>query len=240
VTGQPSLDALEPDDPLASGLDGNAPSEVAHLIANLIPALPERTLADLRRLLQRRLTAFDNLDVRYARLGLLIDIVSTGTGEVPTTRAYEGERERRASCGETWPVHSTLSVAYGGWVRAVRAAMLLWRDGSSSRTANSNHHFGDRPPYTHEEAVRAMLVCRDTLGVWPTEGEYDDWRRLARELARSSGRPEPRLPGRSAWVRLFGSWQAFERRARREADVAITEAQLRDASEPESGQKARP
>lgn len=194
-------------------------SEAAELIARLIPVLPERTVADLSRLLQRRLTNFDYKAVRYARLGLLIDIVSAGTGELPSTRDYECQRERRMQTGETdWPTHSTLTVAYGGWVRAVRAAMLLWLDGSSSRTPNSNHHNSFEPAYGHQEAVDAVRACRDALGLWPTEWEYDEWRRVSRELARNSGCPYPRYPGRGVWRKLFGTWEALVARARQVAD----------------------
>lgn len=195
--------------------DGARVSEAAELVARLIPVLPERTVVDLARLLQRRLAAPSATTLRYARLGLLIDIISDGTGEVPSTRRYESERARRAETGEAWPVHSTLCVAYGGWVRAVRAAMLLHRDGLQARTAASHHHHGFRQPYRHEEAVDALIKCRETLGVWPTEWEYDDWRLLCRERARNSGAPEPRYPERAAWRRLFGSWEAFDAAAQR-------------------------
>jgi hypothetical protein len=196
-------------------------SETARVVASLISCLPRDAVVDLRRLIQRRLTALNPHAVRYARLGLLVEIVSVGTGEVPSSADYEELRREKSLIGESWPAQASLSVAYGGWVNAVKAAMYLAFDGSSAqRSAASGHHrlSNARGPvlaYSHDEAVSALRECAQALGVWPTEHEYDEWRRLTAELTRLSGNASKRYPSRAAWKRLFGGWQAFEARALR-------------------------
>ena len=223
-----------PDTPAQPGRAADASSsgvqvsETARVVAALIPSLPPATVKDLARLIQRRLTMLDPRLDRYARLGLLIDIVSVGTGEVPPTYGYEDERRLRTEAGETWPAQSSLSEAYGGWVRAVKAAMYLAFDGSSSKQPATHHNRlapgrRCRPTYSHGEATAALNMCADTLGLWPTEYEYDDWRRLSGDLARRAGRPAPRFPSRPSWIRLFGSWQAFEEAALRARPATVAE-----------------
>jgi hypothetical protein len=193
-------------------------SEAAELVASLIPVLPDETVLDLGRLLQRHLTTFSSQATRYARLGLLIDLVSDGSGVVPTTREYEAARAERAALGETdWPAHSSLHAAYGTWTKAVRAAMLLWRDGTGARVPASNHHHEFRGMYSHDEAIGALQACRDAIGDSPTEGEYREWRQTARELARNAGVPYARHPSGPAWRRLFGTWTQFLAAAQRSA-----------------------
>jgi hypothetical protein len=205
-------------------------SEVALFIAKLIPQLPEETIEDLVRLLRRRLTASDKHRLRYARLGLLIDLVSVGTGELPSTRLYEEERAKRAAAGENdWPAHSTLNAAYGSWVMAVQAAMLLWRDGSGASVSSSNRHRGANARYSYEEATAALVACYEQVGQWPTEYEYDEWRRISRDLAHKSGVRLPRYPDKGTWLRMFGDWDAFDaaakrRRARTHRDASPSSA----------------
>lgn len=193
-------------------------SEVAHFISKLVAALPVDVVDELVRLLRRRLTMVDTHQIRYARLGLLIDLVSVGTGEIPSTRVYEDERARRAQAGEThWPTHSTLHAAYGSWVKAVEAAMLLWRDGPSARVSFSNAHHERVPRYSYDEVVDALVSCYQQIGTWPNDVEYDEWRRIARELARNSGTPTPRYPNRGAWKGVFDRWELYLAAAKRRA-----------------------
>jgi len=225
-----TLAASETTDDIGLGSAGSSPraaapaavSEAADLIARLIPVLPEKTVVDLGRLLQKRLTTFNPQVTRYARLGLLIELVSDGTGVLPSTREYEAARAERAARGETdWPAHATLIAAYGSWVSAVRAAMLLWRDGSGSRVPSSTHHMEFTGAYSFDEAVGALRACYHALGTWPTEGEYREWRRTARELARNAGVPYSRHPSRDAWGKLFGGWAEFLAAAQR-AEAGVT------------------
>lgn len=193
-------------------------SEAARVIAAVIPSLPSDEVADLGRLIQRLLTTMDHREKRYARLGLLVRIVSERTAEVPTVADYDDLREAGRDRGEGWPSHTALCNAYGGWVNAVRAAMRLVWEGSSAQTPHSNHHRKFELAYSREEAVEAFLDCRDVLVCWPSEYEYDDWRLLGRELARRAGKPAPRHPSTPVWKRLFGSWAEFEKAARREIE----------------------
>lgn len=196
-------------------------SEAAELIARLIPHLPEKTVLDLGRLLQRHTTRPDPGGARYVRLGLLMELVADGHGVLPATREYEAERAMRVSRGEDqWPAHSTLINAYGTWVRAVRAAMLLVRDGTSSKVSSANHHTRFEPSYSLKEVLDALIACRDAIGEWPTEGEYTEWRRAARDLARNAGKPAPRYPVRGAWARIFPGWEEFLAAAKRAAEAA--------------------
>lgn len=188
----------------------------ARAISALLPALSPDELNDLKRLIQARLTSFNEHQRRFARLGLLVEMVCTRSGEVPETGEYEGLRKSREREGEEWEHATTLSRAYGCWPKAVRAAMRLAFDGSSARVPSK--YRTDTPPagYTPDEAVNAFLKCLDVLAVWPTEPEYEEWRRLANDLARVAGNRPLRYPSRAAWLRLFGSWQAFEATARRQ------------------------
>ncbi|HEX3803216.1 MAG TPA: hypothetical protein VHV75_10280 [Solirubrobacteraceae bacterium] len=192
-------------------------SETAIVIAELIPHMSPETVEDLGRLIQRRLTMLDTRAERYARLGLLIDIVSERTGEVPSVARYRELRAVREPAGERWPSDTALSTAYGGWVNAVRVAMELVWNGASVKTPRSTHHQKISAPYSGEEAVAAFLVCCEALGCWPTEYEYEDWRVLSRELARRAGMPEPRYPATKTWKRLYGGkWHHFEAAVRRQ------------------------
>jgi hypothetical protein len=192
-------------------------SATAEVIAALIPSLPQETVEDLGRLIQRKLTTTDFRGVRYARLGLLIDMVSaTGTGEIPSTRDYNRARaDAKGQSSIEWPNADSLSVAYGGWAHAVLAAMSIWTEGSSSRRGfSAHHHLGYKQPFRHDEACAALRKCAEVLGAWPTEFEYDDWRRASRQLALLAGQPYPRYPSLKVWKRLFGNWPAFETAAR--------------------------
>jgi hypothetical protein len=191
------------------------PSPKIEVVIGLIPFAPKDVRVALGRLVQRRLTTFNQHEARWARLGLLVRIVSVGTGDVPSVQLYTDRRSEAAEVGEDWPTASTLSVAYGGWTFAVRAAMRLWLLGTESRVSDARHHqIGVKRAYRPHEACEALRSCRETLGAWPTEFEYEDWRRAARLLAHACGQPAPRLPSRPAWMRLFGSWPAFETEAR--------------------------
>lgn len=193
----------------------SGPSEVAHFVASLVPALPAQTAADLRRMLARQLSMYNPSVVRHQRLGLLIDLIACGTGEVPTTRQYEDLRAERTERGEQWPAHSSLHAAYGSWLNAVRAAMWLHRDGLGAKVPAANHHRSYTAPYLRDEVVDAITACRDALGTWPTDSEYDEWRLLSYDLARNTGNPTPRLPQGNVMRRLFGSYDDAFRAAKR-------------------------
>ncbi len=193
---------------------GHGVSEAASFVASMLPALPEQTTRDLRRLLARKLTLPSPAEVRYQRLGLLMDLLAASHGEVPTVAAYSDAREARTKDGQSgdgggWASASTLIEAYGSWTRAVRTAMWLHRDGSASQTPASVRPHPGRRAYSHDEALAGVRLCRDAIGgAWPTESEYDDYRLLARELAGEAGQAFDRCPTRGTLARLFGPWAA--------------------------------
>ncbi len=197
---------------------GHGVSEAAAFVASMLPALPEQTTRDLRRLLARKLTLPSPAEIRYQRLGLLMDLLAASQGEVPTVATYSDAREERKVAGKAagrptgqddWASASTLIEAYGSWTRAVRTAMWLHRDGSASQTPASVRPHAGKRAYSHDEALTAVRLCRDAIGgAWPTESEYDDYRLLARELAGEAGQSFDRHPTRGTLARLFGPWPA--------------------------------
>ena len=188
----------------------------ARAVRAMLPALSPDERTDLKRLIQHLLTSFNEHERRYARLGLLVEMVlSPRTGEVPPTRLYDELRDLRRLEGEEWEDSTTLSRAYGGWPKAVRAAMRFAFNGTAGRVPSKYRTEPSPDPYTHDEATDAFLTCVDTLGFWPTEPEYDEWRVLANDLARRAGNPLPRYPSRTPWRRLFNTWTAFEAASRR-------------------------
>lgn len=190
----------------------NGASEVAVALATLVPALPEATAEHLRILLAQDLALRSRAELRHARLGLLIDLVSDGTGLVPAVDDYERARAERAAAGEEWPHASTLSRVYGHWSAAVGAAMALLERPTG---ATPGQAVRPGPPYTRDEILRAICTCRQVLGYWPAPWELSEYGRLRREQARVAGRPDPRIPQRSTVLKHFGTWESALREAAR-------------------------
>jgi hypothetical protein len=92
-------------------------TEVAQVLARLAPYLPDQTERDLRALLAHRNATGAPADTRQQRLGLLVEMMATSTGEIPSTAAYGAIREENAKDGEKWPSHTTLIRAYGHWLK---------------------------------------------------------------------------------------------------------------------------
>lgn len=188
------------------------PSEAAQLlVAAVLPHLSARDAEHLRRLIGDGLASPEPVVLREARLGLLIDLVTERTGEVPSVQAYEDLRVEREERGERWPSHSTLARAYGGWLGAVRAAMQVDVGRNPWGTPSKRHRV---PAYTRDEALAAVARCRSAMGAWPTEQEYVRWRRVERRGARGAGVLEPRLPSAGSLRRLTGTFSEAVRGAR--------------------------
>jgi hypothetical protein len=194
-------------------------SEVAWVLAELAPDLPEQTAHDLKRLLSRSLTSPSLSERREARLGLLIDLAREGQGEVPSVATYNERRARRNEQGESWPSHSTLIRAYGGhWLSAVRAAMRLV-SAQARGVAEREHRTTKVAAYSATEVIEAVSQCWQDLGLdpsggGPSHGEYLEWANLARTGARLAGQPLPRLPSRDAVRRHFPKWELVIERCR--------------------------
>lgn len=208
-------------------------TETAQLIADLVSdraAFPDAAVGHLAELLGHSLAAGSIGERRQARLGLLIDLVSCGTGEFITSSTYEDARADRKASGEEWPTASALSRAYGHWLAALRAACRYWFDGGRSRVSSSYAHTGRQQKYQPQEIHSALLQAQLELGFcaaqanpdraetgdrrvsaaatwqqWPTEWEYLEWARIKRRLARRAG-IACRLPERGAIRAAYGTY----------------------------------
>lgn len=195
------------DSPPIPGLS-DRPSELAEGLAMVARSLSPDAAADVERLLAHAVGLPKPAVLREARLGLLIEMVSDGSGLVPSVRDYLAAREQRRQRGEQWPAPSSLIAAYGSFLTAVKAAMKLATLGTPARVAPSHHH--SREPskaFTRTEAAAALRAFHDKHGYWPRSQEWGDWSALSRRLARQHGRPDPRLPNLTALRRLFGTFE---------------------------------
>jgi hypothetical protein len=188
--------------------------EAAQTIEALVPYLPQETANELLRLLVHWLAAPTPAQLRERRIGLLVEIVADETGEVPSTAEYE---DRRTLARGSWPHYATLIRAYGHWLKAVEVAMRMHKLGGVARTPSSFAHGGARPGYTRTEACFAIEGFERMFGLMPTEWEFEEWRLLARRLARSAGNPEPRIPGMKQIRKLFGDYARAVETARTRA-----------------------
>lgn len=195
-------------------------TEKAQTIASLVcdrRAFPDEAARQLEQLLGHSLAVPSAAERREARLGLLMDIVSQGEGEFVTSEAYERERSNRAACGESWPAASSLSRAYGHWLSAVHAACRFWVGGGKSRVPSDHRHTGVSRTYKPMEIRSALFRAQADLGLasddWPTEWEYEEWAKIKRRLAQSSGN-ECRIPGRQQIRSAHGSYAAAVEAAR--------------------------
>lgn len=179
--------------------------ELAVGLSRITPLLPAQTRRDLRRLLAHDLAAPRPERERAASLELLCELLDSGGGEVPTVEVYKAARHRRLPQA---PAASTLSRRYGGWLRAVRAAAWLAAGGSGPPPAVPVRE--TQRPYDRSEALGAVSRCALTVGRQPSAGEYEEWARLSRRVARRSGEPS-RTPGLSVLTRLFGSFDCAVR-----------------------------
>jgi hypothetical protein len=197
-------------------LSSNA-TETAQALATVVSssAWPQEAVRDLARLLGHGLASPTPAQLREARLGLLIELVSVGTGEFIDTDTYDTARERRVATGEECPTASGLARAYGHWLIAVRAAMRFWFIGGSARVPADHSHVPAGPAYTPAEAIEALNVaCEDLRCEVITEWEYEEWRRLRRTAARHAGTPLPRFPSMTPIRKHFGGFDQALRQAR--------------------------
>ena len=149
------------------------------------------------------------------------------------TELYEAERERWRLRGVEWPAASTVSRAFGDWLRAQIAAGHLAFLGTGAHQPRSHHHTGPRPKYTPLEVLTVMIELRRTFGVWLTSGEYKQLVELRRRAALQLGQPEPRLPSMTPINRLFGGYPAVIAAARAESgEPDAAPASANDAANP--------
>jgi len=224
VSNNPRSDPTSPDDNRRART--SQASEVAQVLAQAVSSrgFPQSAAEDLSRLLGHSLADPGAGNRRNARLGLLIDLLSDGSGEVIVRDRYERERKRRRDTGQQWPSSSQLCDAYGHWLVAVRAAARFWFDGGHGRVWSSHKHARQqkkgslpRGGYLPREMMLAIIRFRDTVGdgkQWPSEWEYETWAAIQRQLARRAGVPT-RVPGRQQIRRAYGSFDAAREAAKR-------------------------
>ena len=219
--GGPSVDAVS-DRGVASTAAPTAasaaeePSELALGLADLLRTMDSVALNDLERLLAASVAIPTAGELRSARLGLMVELLGDGTGEVPSVAAYLELRARRASAGEIWPAPSTLLVAFGDWLTVVRAAMRVSRGQLASVAHTHRPRRIPSPPYTPAEVIDALRRFRAWNDSWPSgPHEWERWASETRRLAREQGGRDARVPTQATIRRLFG---AFERAVRAAAE----------------------
>lgn len=182
------------------------PSELTEAIVELCQVLPGHTADELKRLLAYDLAEPGiSFSLPGARIGLLAQVVTRKQGEIPSVLDYERTRKEQT---QEWPSGTTLSKEYGGWIRAVSAAVSL-TDGSrrSSRPTRGVQVKGQ--PYDQQQIIAALLRFHSDLGDWPIgPGEYSRWARLARAAETRWGSGDKRIPGLNAFPTCFGSFEA--------------------------------
>jgi hypothetical protein len=188
-------------------LPETGPGPLALGLAKLVRALSPQAVADLERLLVNSIGAPSAAELREARLGLLVEMVSAGDGQIPAVRDYLELRGRRAQAGEDWPTASSLLAAYGSITAAARAAMRLHHDGSQARVPHTHRHARSYSSYTREEVVAALGRFQREHGSWPrSELEFLTWGEALRRAARQGGHPDPRVPTAKPIRKLFGAF----------------------------------
>jgi hypothetical protein len=179
-------------------------SEVGQLLAEIAPSLPEQTQQELLRLLGHSVAMPSKQELREMRLGLLVEMVSEG--ELPGVVAYDELRATRNSTGATWPGSTTLILHYGTWAAATRGAVDLAFDVTGGRIRATSPRPWPLAPYTRKEILDALTRSSKKVGQVIGQWEYVELRRVERNLAATSGAPDPRLPDLRVISRSFGNW----------------------------------
>lgn len=194
---------------LIDAVTGLSAGGAAQGLASILHAFPQQAIEDLERLISNDLGAPTPAELREARLGLLIEVVSSGDGEIPRTRDYDEVRKHRAQAkSEEWPAASTLVESYGSFLAAVKAAMRLHHEGSAARVPHTHRHARSYKRYSRDEVIAALRSFRDQHGSWPRSRlEYLTWAATVRRIKRNGGHPDPRLPSAKPVRALFGGFQ---------------------------------
>lgn len=181
-------------------------SEACQLLSEVATSLPEQTRHELARLLGHSVAMPTMQELREMRVGLLVEMV--GHGELPRTRTYDRLRDERNAAGSGWPGSTGLILHFGTWATALRAAVDL----AFNITARRDHARTPRPwpsiPYARREIIQALQVASDKVGQPIGQWEYQELRRVERQLASRSGAPDPRYADLNVIRRNFGTWDA--------------------------------
>lgn len=181
-------------------------SEACQLLAEVATALPTRTRNELARLLGHSVAMPTPQELREMRLGLLVEMVAQG--EIPRTSSYDELRGQRNAAGADWPGSTGLIMHYGTWAAASRGAFDLAFGITLKRARSRTPHMWPSVPYTRKEILRALEVASEKVGQAIGQWEYQELRRVERQLASRTGTPDPRLPDLGVIRRNFGGWDA--------------------------------
>jgi hypothetical protein len=152
-------------------------------------------------------------ELRVRELGLLARLLDEEPQDPERLPYVERRRydERRARDQSEAPASARLVERFGTWQRACRSAWGLLPDGRSSMGGSPyprRHAHRRRPAkYTEAEAIASVRLCRDTLGRWPSSGDYHTWSLAQRRRAFVNGR-EVRIARMSIVLRLLASSDA--------------------------------
>ncbi len=180
-------------------------SPAAYLLGDAANHLPEGPAFELFEAISHILAAPSPVQLRSAKLGLVIDMIRAGSGEWVKYEDYDELRaERKRLLGEEWPSSTTLCEIYFGWQYVVRAAMEIYL---GRGRVQRRPHLGtfENESYTRFEIDQAIERCRDEIGFWPTEWEYSDWSYLSRQIAWDKN-VDARIPGVQQVRRACGSF----------------------------------
>lgn len=180
-------------------------SPAAYLLGDAAKHLPEGPAFELFEAVSHVLAAPSPVQLRHAKLGLVIDMIRSGTGEWVKYEHYDDLREeRKRLLGEKWPSSTTLCEIYFGWQYVVRAAMEIYL---GHGRVHRRPHLGtfENETYTRLELDQTIRRCRDEIGFWPTQWEYSDWSYLSRQIAWDKN-IDARIPGLHQICRACGSF----------------------------------
>jgi hypothetical protein len=176
---------------------------------------PNEAAHDLMRLLNNNLAVETPAERRMARLGFLLDLVSSGSGEFISSPAYDAARDAAGERGHEYPSAAELGRYYGGWLTALKAALRFHFEGGSARVA-SGASGGFRPGYDTQEIVNFYLrICVDlgldptAVETAPTGPEVAAYLAIVQKL-RGSRRA---VPSAGSILRAFGNWENLRARA---------------------------
>ncbi len=184
--------------------EANPVSEACLVLAEIAPQLPDRTRAELTRLLGHSVAMPSDQELREMRLGLLVEMVRDG--ELPNVGTYGEARTERASQGEVWPDASSLIRHFGNWTTACRAAADLAFNITRNRVGTRTLRLWPKDFYTRAEVEKSLRRASRKVGQTIGQWEYVELRRVERRLAAVQGRPDPRYPELRTICRCFGSW----------------------------------
>lgn len=204
----PMLMPLDPPQWLVEAHKETDASEAALLLAHEMGApeeTPKEVVEDLLRMLEHLVASrvHSTAALRLGHLRLLIELVEvTTTGFIRRDAYDEARRIEKEEHGRDFPDSSTLAGYYGGWLKAVDAAVRWLVHGGSARVKVNKKACVMHASYSVQEIRGAILRARLDIGDWPTEWEWEEWANITRQLSVE----DPRLPVMKAIRKAYDSF----------------------------------